>query len=202
MRAFSGFVSLGLVVGCHSTPAASPESSQPSGAEITSTGTGECAAEATHTVPVFMRPRSDERFGELTAGMGVRITARSTNDWLGFDPAVAQAANVGPFRLRWLDPGSVKLHGDCAALQKVWAPEPHTCFEMAMEDVTVRAAPSEGASAVAVLHPGEFAALVAQSGSGWFRAELGRGNTGSAASGWISEAQVNANGDCEKLPVR
>jgi len=104
--------------------------------------------------------------------------------------------------LRWLDPALVTLHGDCAHLQKVWAPEPHTCFEMAMEDVTVRASPSDAAAAVAVVHPGEFAALVARSGSGWLRTELGRGNTGSSVAGWISETDVNANGDCEKLPIR
>jgi hypothetical protein len=149
-----------------------------------------------------MRPHSDERFGTLERGMGVLITARSIDGWLGFDPGVAQAANVGPFRLRWIDPTLVTLHGGCAGVQKIWAPEPHTCFEMAMDDVTVRAAPSAGAAAVAILHPGEFGALVGRSGSGWFRIELGRGNTGSSVAGWISEGDVNANGDCEKLPAR
>jgi hypothetical protein len=150
-----------------------------------------------------MRPRSDELFGQLEKGAGVRIVARSIDGWLGFDPGVAQAANVGPFRLRWIDPATVALHGDCGRVEKVWAPPPHQCFEMAPIDVTVRAAPSEGASAVAMIHPGEYAAMVSQSGNGWYRVELASGNTGSSAAGYISESDVNANGsDCPKLPVR
>jgi hypothetical protein len=181
-RAMAPFVVAMLATGCHASSAESPPPETPQAAAAGDalaggTGTGECAAEATRTVPVAMRPRSDERFGQLERGMAVLITARSIDDWLGFDPGVAQAANVGPFRLRWLDPALVTLHGDCARVQKVWAPEPHTCFEMAMEDVTVRAAPGDGASAVALLHPGEFGALVARSAGGWFRIELGRGRS-------------------------
>jgi hypothetical protein len=206
LRAVASFVFL-LATGCHTSPAESPPPEAPRAAGerealAGGTGTGECAAEATRTVPVAMRPHSDERFGQLERGQAVIITARSIDDWLGFDPGVPQAANVGPFRLRWIDPALVTLHGDCARLQKVWAPEPHTCFEMAMEDVTVRAAPSAAAAAVAVLQPGEFGALVGRSGSGWFRIELGRGNTGSSVAGWISDADMNANGDCDRLPIR
>jgi hypothetical protein len=206
LRAIASFLVMVLAIGCHSSTAESPPETPQAAAmreaPAGGTGTGECAAEATRTVPVAMRPGSDERFGQLERGQAVIITARSIDGWLGFDPGVAQAANVGPFRLRWIDPSLVALHGDCARVQKVWAPEPHTCFEMAMEDVTVRAAPGEGASAVAVLHPGEFGALVGRNPGGWFRIELGRGNTGSSVAGWISEADMNANGACEKLPIR
>lgn len=207
MRVFLPFLLVGAVTACHPKPAASPPSDplegQVAGEPPPGVGLGECAAEATHTVPIAMRPRSDEIFGQLERGAGVKIVARSIEGWLGFDPGVAQAANVGPFRLRWIDPTTVSLHGDCARVEKVWAPPPHQCFTMPQYDVAVRAAPSEGASAVAVMHPGEFAAMVSRSANGWYRVELGQGNTGSSAAGYITESDVNANGsDCPKLQVR
>jgi hypothetical protein len=162
------------------------------------TAAGPCTAEVASAVPIAMRPHSDEVFGQFAPASPVIITARSKDGWLGFDPAVAQAANVGPFRLRWLEPSSVTTHGDCASVPQVWTPEPGVCFEMTMENLVVREAPNAKAKEAATLHPGEFAALVERKGN-WVKADLGTGNTGSTVVGWIPSDAVNMSGPCTKI---
>jgi hypothetical protein len=146
-----------------------------------------------------MRPHSTEQFGQLDAGTSVDVSARSRDGWLGFDPAVAQAANVGPFRLRWLDPAQISTAGDCAHVPVVWTPKPGVCFEMPMEDVVVREAPREGARAVATIHPGEFAALVGRVGKEWAQVDLSAGERASTVRGFISADAVNVNGPCDEI---
>jgi hypothetical protein len=143
-----------------------------------------------------MRPNSDERFGELDPGLPITVVARSKDGWLGFDPGVAQAANVGPFRLRWVRPSDVVTRGNCRDVATVWTPEPHTCFEMAMEPVVVREAPRPDAKSIAVLHPGEFASIVGVQGGPWAKVDLSHGNTGSSAVGFIPANALNVNGNC------
>ncbi len=59
--------------------------------------------------------------------------------WLGFDPGVAQAANIGVFRLRWMPPGApVSLDGDCVSVPiEPWVPLPGVCYQMSMGPVEV-----------------------------------------------------------------
>ncbi|MGW8249945.1 MAG: hypothetical protein ACWGO1_04825, partial [Anaerolineales bacterium] len=66
---------------------------------------GTCEYTATAEVTIYSRPdTSAQVFSVQPAGLTVQPSARSASGWLGFDPAVAQAANIGPFRLRWLPP--------------------------------------------------------------------------------------------------
>ena len=187
-----------LASACHTGASVPPVTS--SHAETAPTSQP-CTAEATEPAVVAMRPHSGERFGQLDPGTSVEITARSRDGWLGFDPGVAQAANVGPFRLRWVEPSQVVTRGDCARVPEVWAPPPGVCFEMPMEDAIVREAPRADATAVLTLHAGDFAALV-ERGQEWAKIDLGAGNTGSHAIGWIETSQVNMNGSCDNIEKR
>jgi hypothetical protein len=186
------------VTACHSNetaPAPAAPVSAPTASASAAPAATECTAESTTATPIAMRPHSKEIFGQLDPKSPVTITARSKDGWLGFDPGVAQAANVGPFRLRWLDPTTVTSRGDCASVPEVWAPEPSTCFEMTMEDVVVREAPKATAKEVKTLHREEFAAIVERQ-KDWVKVDLSRGNTGDEAAGWIPVGAVNQNGQC------
>ena len=165
-------------------------------------GGGACQYTATLDVTIYTRPStSADEFSMQGAGFSIQPTARTSGGWLGFDPGVAQAANIGPFRLRWLPPGSGAQTDGCSSLPVVWAPLPGVCYDMPMEDTNVYASPDTSAAVLAVLHLGEFAAVLGTTAGGdWARVDLGPGNTGSHAIGWVEAASLNVNGPCS-LPT-
>lgn len=85
---------------------------------LASTEPAACTAVANSDVTLYNRPdMASTEFGTLSAGETAVMMGQTADGWLGFDPGVAQAANVGIFRLRWVAPDSdVTLSGGCAAL--------------------------------------------------------------------------------------
>jgi uncharacterized protein YgiM (DUF1202 family) len=141
-------------------------------------------------------------FGTLGSGMSVQVNARTPNGWLGFEPGVAQAANLDVFRLRWVDPDApFTLSGSCAGLPTVIGPPPFVCFEMAMGDINVYAETSTSSTVVATLLAEEYAAVTASTPDDWYRIDLGFGNATSNAAGWIQGTAINFNGHCGEVPV-
>jgi hypothetical protein len=168
----------------------------------TETPSGPCEAVTNTDATIYQRPDlSADVFSTVPAGFATAIDAQTMTGWLGFDPGIAQAANIGPFRLRWLEPEKVDLAGACGSLPVVWAPPAGVCFDMPMEDVEVRPEPSTAASVSVVLHVEDFAAVLGLNGTGWAKVDLGPGNTGSSALGWIEQATLNMNGPCGSLPT-
>ncbi len=167
----------------------------------TDTPSGPCEAVASTDVTIYKRPDlSADVFSTVPAGFATTVDAQTAAGWLGFDPGVAQAANIGPFRLRWIEPNQVRLAGGCGSLPVVWAPPPGVCFDMPMEDVEVRADPNPASTVLVVLNVEEFAAVLGVNATGWAKVDLGPGNTGSSAQGWIEQTALNMNGPCEDLP--
>jgi len=164
-------------------------------------GSGPCEAQAAD-VTVFTRPSplADE-FGALSLGLLVPISGRTADGWLGFDPGVAQAANIGVFRLRWIPPGlSLILTGDCASVPVLpWVPEPGVCYQMSMEPVDVFNLPDSTEAPTGLLDVGDFAAVDARTASGWLLVNGARANTPDVF-GYIPGAAANFNGPCDSLP--
>ncbi|MEX2029462.1 MAG: hypothetical protein WD906_00605 [Anaerolineales bacterium] len=153
-------------------------------------------------ITVYSRPSHvADVFGVLSAGSVQSLSAQTGDGWFGFDPGVAQAANIGSFRLRWVNQADVSLSGDCGSLPVVWAPPVGVCFDMPMEDVDVHADADAASAVVIVLHVEEFAAVLGISGTGWAKVDLGPGNTGSSLVGWVDQATLNMNGPCGSLPI-
>jgi len=168
----------------------------------TVTPSGPCAATAPSGVTVYERPSFEaDVFGTLSAGETTELHGETDGGWFGFDPGIAQAANIGPFRLRWIHQDEVTLSGDCSSLPEFWGPPPGICFDMPMEDVDVHASPDASSAVLVVLHVEEFAAVVGLSGTGWARVDLAPGNTGSSVVGWVEENTLNMNGPCDSLPT-
>jgi hypothetical protein len=163
---------------------------------------GPCELTAEEELTVYQRPHTDaEVFGTMTAGFRVEPEAKTADGWWGFDPGVAQAANVGIFRLRWVHESSpVLLEGCCECPPEVVGPPPGVCFQMPMEDLDVYAAPDPSSEVVASLTPGDYAAVLGNS-DGWAKLDLALGNTCQDAMGWIPAASLNMNGPCENLPT-
>ncbi len=165
-------------------------------------GEGECVARAESAITIYTRPSSNaEPFAEVTDGLVQPMKARTADGWLGFDPGVAQAANLGPFRLRWAWHADVDLRGDCAGLPVIWAPTDNYCYNMPMDAVLVHAEPNASTRVVTTLEQGQFAAVMGITGSGWAEVDLELGNTGLTGTGWVDAQTLNLNGSaCTQLP--
>ena len=165
---------------------------------------GTCEYTATEEVDIYTRPHlTADIFSTQGAGFSIQPSARTSNGWLGFDPGVAQAANIGSFRLRWLPPGSGTRTAGCSSLPVVWAPLPGLCYDMPMDTTNVYTNPDTGSAVLFVLHLGEFAELLGTDAAGdWARLDLGPGNTGSNAVGWVEALSLNVNGPCSGLPTQ
>jgi hypothetical protein len=164
---------------------------------------GPCEFTASVAVTIYERPSTTaDVFSTQPAGFGTTFQARTANGWLGFDPGVAQAANIGPFRLRWIPPNAKTVSGACSSLPVVWGPPPGICFDMPMSDTSVYTDPNTGSAVLVVLHLGDFAKVLGlNSGGDWAKVDLGPGNTGSSAVGWVNAATLNMNGPCSSLPT-
>ncbi len=113
--------------------------------------------------------------------------AYTADGWLGFDPGVAQAANVGVFRNRWVERGGAfHLEGECGALPLVVGPPPGICFLMASGDTPVYASADISSAVIADLHLGDYAKTVGRA-AGWFKVDFSVGNPGILQTGWITE---------------
>lgn len=192
---------LALLVGCTGR-SATPEPAVP-----TTTLTGEqatCSLTAQSDVTVYQRPSTEAgQFGTLAAGETVQATMRTDSGWLGFDPAVAQAANVGVFRLRWVAPdAAVSQEGNCNGLPVAVAVSPTACYFMAMADTAVYTTPDDSSAVLATIPAGGYTAVTGQSASGWYELDSEDGSLQQPGIGWLNPADANFNGPCDSLPQR
>jgi hypothetical protein len=162
-----------------------------------------CQLFAGPEVTIYNRPDPASSVFAPGPGFTLGFEAQTLDGWLGFDPAYAQAANLGPFHLRWVPPDTEGITGDCAGLPVIWGPPAGICFEMPFTDVQVRTLPDPSAPVAAVLHREvDFAAIVGRTADGdWLKVDLGPGNTGFTVVGWMDANLSNVNGPCGSLPV-
>ena len=162
-----------------------------------------CTLNAINDVPAYFRPNTESNlFGTLSAGMSVEAAARTSDSWIGFEPGVAQAANVGIFRLRWVEETSdISLDGDCGALPIVEGPVPGICFAMLMTDTSIYEEPDPSSSLVVTLTTQEYAAVTGRLPGDWYRLDLAIGDTSSNRVGWAEGAAISLNGPCDSLPI-
>ena len=171
------------------------------------TETAACTVVANSDVTLYGRPdTASDVFGTLAAGEQATMMGQTADGWLGFDPGVAQAANVGIFRLRWVAPGSdVTQTGSCDTLTEYPAISPTACYEMAMADATIYTQPDDTAASITTLPAGAYTAITGKTDQDWYQVDLGDGSLAadfSGQTGWITPADVNFNGQsCSNLPV-
>lgn len=164
-------------------------------------GADACAAELAATTQAYARPaRQGARFGALlAAGERVALVGRSHDGWWAFAPGVAQAANVGPFRLRWYPPETRLRIPDtpaCRDLPVVVGPPAGVCFQMAQAAHLLRVEPSEDASVLSTLAPGDWVAIVGGNGA-WLELDTSVGSTTDKGHAYLPRAEANVNGPCE-----
>jgi hypothetical protein len=169
-------------------------------APVSTPGTGECEIVADGTAAIYQRPDiSSGLFGTFAAGDRVPAAAYTADGWIGFEPGVAQAANVGVFRDRWVQWGEAfHLEGSCRALPLVVGPPAGICFLMIFEETPVYESPDASSAVIATLQLGDYVEAIGRR-TGWFEADLGVGSANIDEQGWIAGAQANLNGPCDNL---
>lgn len=86
---------------------------------LADSGSSQCWVTNNETLTAYRESSSIAQvFGTAEAGMTVMALARTKDGWLGFDPGVAQAGNVGRTRLRWYLPDWSTLTFDPAGCEK------------------------------------------------------------------------------------
>ncbi|MCC3155914.1 hypothetical protein LJ737_01605 [Hymenobacter sp. 15J16-1T3B] len=154
-----------------------------------------CEQVTPRAATIYQRPEAQAPvFGQLPAGETLRPVARTADGWLGFDPATAQAANVGIFRLRWVRAAEVFGANApvCADLPVVQAPA-YACLLMATHPVPVRLRPEAAAPPLGTIPVGSYARIRPQPApAGWTAIEV----PGQAQPGYVAEADVELNGPC------
>jgi len=91
VRSFLAIVSALLIVGVFLAACTPPASSEP------------CMFAANEDLTVYRLPDvSSGVFGTMSSGDTYEALAQTADGWVGFDPGVAQAGNVGLARHRWI----------------------------------------------------------------------------------------------------
>ena len=150
-----------------------------------------CTLVAQDSVVLYARPSvASARFGVLAPGDSAAASGRAPG-FVGIDVGAAQAANVGPFRLRYASAdGPFALRGDCATLPAQPRLDPVACYAMAAQAVQLHARPDTAAAVVATVPAQGFAEATARTPTGWLRVRLGA----PGPPGWMAPADVNLNG--------
>jgi hypothetical protein len=152
----------------------------------------------------YTRPSTEsQEFADMAnADFPTEAGARTADGWLGFDPHIAQAANIGVFRFRWVQESQVTTEGDCAAVPEVVGPLPGICYFQPMGDTPVYTLPDTTSAVITTLAAGQYAQILGVTAAAdWVKIDLNVGNTGINQQGWVEEASLNVNGPCDSLPV-
>ncbi|GEM_PF-666884 len=177
------------------SPTPPPPTSSPSPA-------GPCTLTATADATAYNRPSTHAQvFGTVSAGTSLTPQYRTADGWYGFEPGVAQAGNVGIFRMRWVQgKQGFQIRGACAQLPLAPPLPAGVCFLMPMTTLTVRSAPAATAASVGTLTPQQYAAVTGRGPDDWVLLNLNQGQNSLSGQGWASLADGGLNGPCDSLP--
>ena len=153
-------------------------------------------------IQAYMRPSLDaDAFGILTTGDQVAVHARTADGWLGFDPGIAQARNIGLLRLRWIPESHCEISGGALVdIPLAWAPGARTTYAMFQDATDLHSEPLPTSEVVTVVEPGTIAAVTGVADTGWFLLDLGDGNAGLFFEGWVDPSAVSSSGNPDTLP--
>ncbi|MCK5115665.1 MAG: hypothetical protein KAR44_03635 [Candidatus Aegiribacteria sp.] len=162
----------------------------------------ECILVCIDSVGVFTRPDSSATFmSSLLPCDQVVISGRTVDGWLGFDPGVAQAANIGSFRLRWIAANAQYVtDGELSSVPVVWGPRAGIAYAMIYETSPLYSEPDSN-SAVVDSVPSSCAAAIISRTEDWYLLDLSNGLLELDSEGWIRAADVSVSGNLDSIPI-
>jgi hypothetical protein len=162
-----------------------------------------CMLTAISEVTAYNRPSLEaEVFASMPLDMSFYVEARTADGWIGFEPAYAQAGNIGVFHHRWVqESDSIIFEGDCEDIPVVVGPAPGVCFTMPMGDVPIYVEPDTSSEILFMLYAEDYVEVEGETEDNWFQVDLNVGNLGVDLTGWMEGIHVNFNGPCFDLPI-
>ena len=162
----------------------------------------ECILICVDSVDVFTRPDSAALFmSRLAPRNQVVISGKTVDGWLGFDPGVAQAANIGSFRLRWIAGNETfVIDGELSDVPLVWGPAAGITYAMIYLASPLYSEP-DLFSAVVDSIPFSSAACIVSRTEDWYFLDLSIGPLGQDIEGWIEAADISVNGNLDTIPL-
>lgn len=164
----------------------------------TATPAVSCDLTPTHSVTLYQRPSAaSDVFGTFGPGGAIHPTAKTADGFYGFDPGIAQAGNVGLFRLRWvLKTIDITATTGCASLPAVVAPIAGICYDMMMGDTPIYSSPDTTSTPVTTMHLNDYAMVIAHI-TGWYILDLNVASPSMDNLGYIEETKLGGfNGPC------
>lgn len=162
----------------------------------------ECILVCIDSVDVFNRPDSSAVFViKLVPDNQVAISGRTVDGWLGFDPGVAQAANIGSFRLRWISGDAQYVtDGVLSSVPVVWGPKAGITYAMIYESSPLYSEPDTNSAVVDSVPSSCTAGIVART-EDWYLLELSIGPLGRDIEGWIRATDVSVSGNLDSILI-
>jgi hypothetical protein len=167
----------------------------------TPTPSGPCSVSSANPVNIYTLPSAAAtQFGTLGPGETVEATARTADGFYGFEPGVAQAGNVGLFRLRWiLKTFDVTASAGCAGIPIVVGPITGICYAMIDHDTPIYGSPDATSAVVTTLHLGDYE-MITLHNPGWFTLDLNVGSQSMNSLGYLEESALGGiKGPCDGL---
>ncbi len=143
----------------------------------------------------------------MPAGVQAQVQGQTYDQqWIAFEPGIAQAGNMGLARLRWVPANSdITLSGDCASLPMLNPPPATGCTMVFGGTIPAYTQPDSSAPVFTQLGVTDYALIVGQVSSGWYAmASPGAqaGATGTINLRWIEDdLAVQLTGLCDQLPT-
>jgi len=185
-----------LLASCMPTPTPTPP---PPTVTPTPAVSASCDITAANPVTVYTRASAAaDMFGTLSSGETVQATAKTADGFYGFDPGVAQAGNVGPFRLRWvLKTVDLTLGTGCSNLATVVSPIAGICYAMMMQDTPLHSSADTTSTVLMTMHLNDYAMVTAHN-PGWYTLDLNVASPGMDSLGYMEESMLGGfNGPCD-----
>ncbi len=164
-----------------------------------------CVLSLKKAVTAYARPSTNAAvFGTIAMDEKSPVVGRTTTGWIGVEPGVPQAPNIGPFRARWIElTPDVALEGaTCSVLPIMPALDTQACYVMVHQDTAVYAQPVRASATVATLYSGAYVRAVSRDtrDADFLKVNLTDGSSGIGRTGktigWVHSADVDVNGAC------
>ena len=161
-----------------------------------------CLLISLDSIPVFQRPDSCAAVWSMLAAFeGVVLSGRTVDGWLGFDPGVAQAANIGSFRLRWISEGeNFVIDGELDSVSVVWGPGADITYAMIYQDSPLFAEPDSLSTVIDSIPSGSAAGIILRTEE-WYLLDLNESPLEDSVQGWIQSLPVSVSGDLDTIPL-
>lgn len=162
----------------------------------------DCLLISLDSIDVFQRPDSCATVWSMLAAFETVVLSGRTDDgWLGFDPGVAQAANIGSFRLRWISEGeNFVIEGELDSVSVVWGPGAGITYAMIYQDSPMFVEPDSLSVIIDSIPSGSAAGIILRT-EDWYLLDLNESPLDDSIQGWIQSLSVSVSGNPNTIPL-